>query len=168
MENKKIGGILVIIAIVLLLIFIFVIRALNQEAQNMGCFQQQGCKEIETSLSIVHFAFGVFGFLFALGFFLIFFSKGEQAIVERLEADTNKKLAESKFAILSKGLDEFERKVLGVVKDEEGITQNTLQLRLAMSKAKVSQVLGSLEKKGLISREKKGKTLAVHSTEKWG
>ena len=41
-----------------------------------------GDKKIETSLSIIHLAFGVFGFLFALGFYLLVFSKGEEAIVQ--------------------------------------------------------------------------------------
>ena len=166
MNNKKIGVVLIGITVFLLIVFILIIESLNAEATQMGCFEKQGCKKIETSLSIVHFAFGVFGFLFALAFYLLFFSRGEEAIVQRLEADSNKKLAESKYFILSKGLDQFERKVIDIVKEEEGITQNTLALRTTMSKAKLSQVLTNLEKKNLIRRDKKKKTLAIYLIEK--
>ncbi len=158
--------VILVVGIILLAIFLIVIRSLNQEIQALGCYQNPGCKQIETSLSVVHFAFGVFGFLFALGFYLLFFSRGEEAILRRLENDTDKKLHEEKFSILSKGLDTFERKALEIVRNEEGITQNTLRLRVDMSKAKLSQVLKGLENKGLIRREQKNKTLAIYLKER--
>lgn len=162
MDNKKLGVIIFVISIILLIIFVLLILSLKQEAEDLGCFADSGCRKIETSLSIVHFAFGIFGFLFALSFYLLIFSKGEEAIVKRLENDSSKKLEDEKFSILLKGLDKFEREVLSILKKEEGITQNTLRLKVQMSKAKLSQVLGSLEKKGLIVREKKRKTLAIY------
>lgn len=155
-----------LLSLMLLVIFILIIQSLNQEIKALGCFEKAGCKTIETSLSVIHFAFGAFGFLFALAFYLLMFSKGEEAIVERLERDTERKLNEEKYAILSKGLDEFEKKVLKVVREEEGITQNMLRLRVDMSKAKLSQVLQELEKKGLVKREPKDKTLQVFLKER--
>lgn len=166
MENKKVGVVILIVGIILLVIFLIVIRSLNQEIKALGCYQDPSCKKVETSLSFVHFAFGGFGFLFALGFYLLFFSRGEEAIVKRLEDDTHKKLQEDTFSILSKGLDSFEKKALDVIRQEEGITQSTLRLRVDMSKAKLSQVLTGLEKKGLIRREQKQKTLALYLKEK--
>ena len=166
MDNKKLGGVLFVLAIMLLVIFLFIIRSLNQEIEALGCYPNAGCQKIETSLTIVHFAFGAFGFLFALGFYLLFFTKGEEAIVRRLEEDTKKKLGTEKLSILLKGLDEFEKKAFLAVKEQEGITQNTLRLRVDMSKAKLSQVLSGLEKKGLIKREPQGKSLAVYVKEK--
>lgn len=166
MENRKIGIVVLLVGFVLLIAFLVVIRSLNQEIQALGCYQDPGCKKVETSLSIVHFAFGGFGFLFALGFYLLFFSRGEEAIVRRLEEDTKKKLQEDTFSILSKGLDSFEKNALQIIRGEEGITQNTLRLRVDMSKAKLSQVLTNLEKKGLIRREQQKKTLALYLKEK--
>ena len=166
MNNKKTGVVILLLTISLLAAFIIIIQSLNQEIKALGCFEKTGCKTIETSLSIVHFAFGAFGFLFALAFYLLFFSKGEEAIVQRLERDTEKKLGEEKYSILSKGLDEFEKKALNVIRKEEGITQNTLRLRLDMSKAKLSQVLQNLEKKELIRREKNNKTLSLYLKER--
>lgn len=166
MDNKKLGGVLFLIAIVLLVIFLFIISSLNQEMEALGCYPHAGCQKIETSLTIVHFAFGAFGFLLALGFYLLFFTKGEEAIIRRLEEDTKKKLGTEKLSILLKGLDEFEKKAFLAVRGQEGITQNTLRLRVDMSKAKLSQVLSGLEKKGLITREPQGKSLAVYVKEK--
>ncbi len=166
MNNKKVGVIILVITVILLLIFVLIIKSLNQEIQSLGCFQNTGCRTIETSLSVVHFAFGAFGFLFALAFYLLVFSRGEEAIVERLEKDSERKLGEEKYSILSKGLNEFEKKVLNVVRAEEGITQNMLRLRVDMSKAKVSQVLQELERKNLIRREPKDKTLQIFLKER--
>ena len=166
MNNKKVGVFILVITVFLLGVFVLVIQSLNQEIKALGCFENAGCKTIETSLGIVHFAFGAFGFLFALAFYLLILSKGEEAIVERLEKDTERKLGEEKYSILSKGLNEFEKRVLAVVRQEEGITQNMLRLRVDMSKAKVSQVLQELEKKSLIKREPKDKTLQIFLKEK--
>lgn len=166
MNNKKVGLFVFVITLFLLVVFVLVIQSLNQEIEALGCFQKSGCKTIETSLSVIHFAFGAFGFLFALAFYLLVFNKGEEAIVDRLEKDTERRLGEEKYSILSKGLNEFEKKVLNVVRQEEGITQNMLRLRVDMSKAKLSQVLQELEKKRLIKREPKDKTLQVFLKER--
>ena len=58
-------------------------------------------------------------------------------------------------------LDSYEKKVMKAVKEHDGITQNILRLRTDMSKAKLSYVLQELEKRSLIKRIKKGKTLQV-------
>ncbi|MBI2666941.1 winged helix-turn-helix transcriptional regulator [Candidatus Woesearchaeota archaeon] len=162
MHNKKIGVIIFLFSALLLVAFIIILSSLNQEIAALGCFENTECKKIETSLSIVHLAFGVFGFLFSLGFYLLVFSKGEEAIVQRLEKDTQQKLQEERFSLLLKGLDEFEQQVVKAVREQQGITQNTLSLRVHMSKAKLSQVIALLEKKRLIKREQKGKTFEVY------
>jgi len=166
MNNKKVGVFILVITLSLLSIFVLVVQSLNQEIKALGCFQNAGCRTIETSLSLIHFAFGAFGFLFALAFYLVAFSKGEEAIVERLEKDSERKLGEEKYSILSKGLNEFEKKVMVILRQEEGITQNMLRLRVDMSKAKLSQVLQELEKKGLISRVPKDKTFQIFLKER--
>lgn len=167
MDNKRTGMTLLIITGVLLIVFIYLTLSLNHDVEVFGCFQGPECSKIEQSLSIVHFAFGVFGFLFALGFYLIVFSRGEDAIIQRLEADTARKLQEDKFSILLKGLDEFEREVITIIRNEERITQNTLALKTTMSKAKLSQVLSLFEKKGLIKREHYKKTRVIFLKEKF-
>ncbi len=167
MDNKKIGVALLVFSVILLIIFIFVIRSLQAEAEQLGCFADKGCIRIENSLSVVHFAFGVFGFLFALAFYLLFFSAGEEAIVKRLETDTNRKLTESKFEIFLKGLDKDERTVVQAVRDQPGITQTTLRLRTNLSKSKLSLVVTDLEKRGILRRERKDKTFTICLADEW-
>ncbi|HIH11776.1 TPA: winged helix-turn-helix transcriptional regulator [Candidatus Woesearchaeota archaeon] len=162
MNNKKIGGIVLGCSIILLIIFIAIILSLQKEAKQLGCYSQPGCTTIDSSLTIVHFAFGFFGFLLALGIYLIFFSTSEEAIVRRLEQDSTRKLEEDTFSILLKGLDTFEREVIQIIKKEPGITQNTLRLKVNMSKAKLSQVLLELDKKGLLTRQEHKKTYKLY------
>jgi DNA-binding transcriptional ArsR family regulator len=161
MDNKKLGIIILGISIVLAIIIIFLMNNLTTEAQEMGCFENEGCMRIESTLSVTHFIFGFIGFVFALGFYLIFFSKGEKAIVDAIKETKDQTLATEKFDLISQGLDEYEKKTLKAVKDQEGITQNTLRLRTNMSKAKLSYVLKDLEKKELVIKEKKGKTYSI-------
>ena len=59
------------------------------------------------------------------------------------------------------GMDKFEKEVMQLLREEDSITQNTLRLKVQMSKAKLSQTLTNLEKKNLIVREKLGKTMKV-------
>ncbi len=161
MNNKKIGAVFLVISIVIAMIIIKLMGGLNTKASELGCFDKQGCLQIESSLSLAHISFGVIGFIFALGFYLIFFAKGEEEILRRLEQDKQKLLEDEKFNLILKGLDNFEKKAMKAIKEQDGITQNTLRIRTDMSKAKLSYVLKDLEDKGLIKRVKKGKTLAV-------
>ena len=100
--------------------------------------------------------------MFALGFYLLFFNKTEKAILEKLENEKNNKINDEKFNIILKALDSFEQKVIKAIKEQDGITQNTLRLRIDMSKAKLSYVLQELERRGLIKRIVKGNTLSLH------
>ena len=167
MHNKKLGLVIFLLSALLLVSFIVLLSSMNQEIKALGCFENAGCKTIETSLSIIHLAFGIFGFLFSLGFYLFVFSRGEEAIVHRLEKDTQRKLDEEKFTLLLRGMDAEEQTVMNAVREQPGITQNTLRLRIDISKAKLSQVLASLEKKELVTRTQQGRTLAVFLKEEF-
>lgn len=162
MQNKKLGVIFLVLSVVITFFIIGFINQLNQESQELGCFSNENCNTIEASLNITHLAFGVIGFVFALGFYLVFFAKHEELLERKLEQDDRKRDAEEEFALIARGLDEYEKKVLEIVRKQEGVTQNTLQIKAGMSKAKLSYVLQDLEKKGLIARKPKGKTLAIH------
>ncbi len=162
LNNKKMGAILLVLSVVLLGILLKLIGGFSTQARQLGCFDDPSCIKVESALGVTHIAFGVMGFIFALGFYLVIFARGEQAILQRLEEEKNKKLTEERFSLIAQGLDEFEKKVIAAVREQEGITQNTLRLRTAFSKAKLSYVLQDLEKKGLVTRVPEGKTLAVH------
>jgi len=165
MENKKLGLTILLIGLVIGTILIYLIGMLGGRSNEIGCFPTEECKGIESSLTITHISFGVIGFIIALGIYLLIFTKGEEAIIKRLEEEKMMKLKEEKFDIILKALDQFEQKVFKAVKEQDGITQNMLPLRTNLSKAKISYVLTELEKRGLIKRIQKNKTLAVYLKE---
>ncbi len=162
MENKKLGILLIIISLVVGGMFVYYNSTLIKQSKERGCFPNEECIKIESTLNFSHFAIGIFSFILALGFYLIFFNKTEKAILNKLEEDKNKNIEDNKFNILLKALDEHEKKVIKAVREQPGITQNTLRLRTDMSKAKLSYVLQELERREIIKRIEKGKTLEVY------
>ena len=161
MNNKKIGAIIIVISIVLGLILVNAFGKLNEESIAMGCNTEDFCTTIESSFSLVHISFGVLGFLIALGFYLLIFSKGEEMIVDRLEESKNISIQNEKFKVIMSVLNDAEKRVIKAVKEHEGITQSTLMLRTGLSKTKLSYVVNDLEKRGLIKRKPHKKTLKV-------
>jgi len=104
---------------------------------------------------------GFIAFIFALGFYLLFFDKGEQAILKRLEEDKNTNIENNRFEAMLRSMDEHEKAIIKAIKNQEGITQSTLKYRVNLSKAKISQVLTHFEKNNMIVRDAKGKTYEI-------
>lgn len=162
MENKKLGILVILISLLVGSLLFYYTNQLTDQASELGCYPlTQHCMSIEKSVSITHIAIGVFSFILALGFYLLFFNKTEKAILERLERDNAKKIESAKFDMLFKALDEYEQRVVKIVKEQDGITQATLRIKTDMSKAKLSYVLQELERRGIIKRIAKGRTLQV-------
>lgn len=162
MENKKLGVLLVIISLVFGSFMVYYNLNMNKKSVSLGCNLPEGCEDIKEVFSITHIGFGFFGFMLALGFYLLFFNKTEERILKRLEDEKIEQVEEERFSIILKALDEYEKKVMQLVREQEGITQNTLRLRANMSKAKLSYVLQELERRGLVARIPRGKTLEIH------
>lgn len=147
-------GVLLIIFSIVFLGFIFYFNDnLYSRADDLRCNVNEECVQIEKSISITNIGFGFFGFMFGLGFYILLFDKDDK-LAKRLDED-------ERFGIVLKALDDYEKKVLKAVREQDGITQSTLRLRTNMSKAKLSYVLKELEKRNLIKRSPKGKTLEV-------
>lgn len=162
MDNKKLGILLVAISLVFLGFLVYFSDALENRSEEMGCVADSiDCIQVESNLSVTHFAFGFFGFMLALGIYILFFNKTEERIMKKLDDEKNQKINDEKFKYVLMALDDYERKVLKAVKEQDGITQNTLRLRTDMSKSKLSYVLQELEKRKLIKRVSKGKTLEI-------
>ena len=162
MENKKLGILLVIMSIVFGFFIIYYNSAMEGQSDQLGCNLNDGCQEVSSAISMSHIGFGFFGFMLALGFYMLFFNKTEQNILRRLDEEKNKQIEEEKFSIIMRALDDYEKRVFAIVKEQDGITQNTLRLRSDLSKAKLSYVLQELERRNLIKRIPRGKTLEVH------
>jgi uncharacterized membrane protein len=162
MNNKKVGGVLIGLSIFLGLLIFSLISQLAVEQQANGCAPTtEECAGLDSQMSLSHIAVGILSATLALGVYLIFFSRGEEAVLKRLEQEKRKSLADERFSILMRAFDETEKNVLKVLQEEPGIEQNSLVLRTGLSKAKISQVLSDLEKKKLLERKVKGKKYTV-------
>ncbi|AIY91096.1 helix-turn-helix transcriptional regulator [Geoglobus acetivorans] len=65
-------------------------------------------------------------------------------------------------AVAEKLLEEDEKKVLKIIAENEGITQDSLHFRTGFSTSKVSMIVKKLEEKDLIYRERFGKTYRLY------
>ena len=162
MENKKLGGLLIVIS-VLLGIFVYnLIFNLNKTNTQLNCAPSTECINLVSYLNYSHIAVGLIFSILSLGVYLLLFSRSEEAIIKRLENDKKAKIRGDRFNLLLSAFDENEQNVLKAVKEQNGITQNTLRYRTNLSKSKISQILKDLELKNIIKREAKGKTYSVY------
>ncbi len=173
MDNKKLGIILISISIILLVLLGFARANINKAYQKeIDVYIEAGeacpsdpdiCPHEQRSRAQIpiFIAGAVLVGVIALGVYLIFFEKSQKEIISTLEKQKHIQVGEEKFDILLKGLNAAEQKVLKAVKEQDGITQQTLRLRTDLHKSKLSIVLDGLEKKDLIARKVKGKTKQV-------
>lgn len=167
MDNKKLGIILLVIGISLAtLIFLVKLRQdslITQVINERGsCYLEDGtCLHADRDLIFYIIGWVVSAAVLALGIYLIFFEKSQRAIISTLDNQKKIQTEEEKFNILLKGLTQDEQKVIKAIKEQDGITQQTLRLRTDLHKSKLSIILDGLEKKGLIARKEKGKTKQV-------
>ena len=166
MLNKRLGIVISVVSVLIGIIIFYIISKLGTMGRELGCYPSTAeCLRVENFFSVSHIAMGVIAFLFSLGIYLIFFSKGEEAIIERLEDSKNKSIKDERFSILLKGLDEYEKRILKLVREQQGITQSSLGLKAELSKAKISQVVSELERKKLIKRVNKKKSYMLYFLE---
>jgi len=165
MENKTIGTMLIAVCLVLgLLIFAFNNELNTQAEASCDCaeMQESGVCSMEnqtpwqTYLGII-----LVSGIAALGIYLIFFEKSQKEIAKILEKQKHIQIKEEKFEILLKGLDDDEKKIIKAVREQDGITQQTLRLQIDIHKSKLSILLDRVEKKELIARKEKGKKKQV-------
>jgi len=167
MDNKKLGAMLIGTCILLgLLVFAFDNQLNLHEEESCECEDMvengfcpvNGQGHWQTYAGII-----LITAIAALGIYLIFFEKSQKEIVSALSKQKQIKINEEKFDILLKGLDKDEQKIMIAVKEQDGITQQTLRLRADLHKSKLSILLDGLEKKDLIKRVAKGKTKQVYA-----
>mgnify|MGYP001575844664 CR=1 FL=1 len=173
MNQKSIGMIVVIVSIVLLIVIYGAKRQedkfLNEYVKNEGsCFLDDG-----TCLHASQNKFVFAGWILAtalamLGFYLIFFDRTQQILVEQnekvssaLETATRQEKEKKEFESFLSAFRPEEQLILKTVKMQEGITQSTLRFKTGLSKTRLSLFLASLEDRGFIARRAFGKTNQV-------
>lgn len=83
---------------------------LSAQLNELGCNVNEKCIEVENKVSMTNIAFGFFGFMFALGVYILLFNKSEERILRRLEEEKDKKIGDEKFNIILTALDPHEKK----------------------------------------------------------
>lgn len=157
MDNKRPGLIIIGISIlsgILLLAF----NSRITQLQTDSCACANTCDATHEPSFLAHSGIAIVVATLTLGSYLLFFEKPYKTLIKRLRQDVSLKSREERFSLILLGLNEGERKVLGAVKNLDGITQHTLGIRTDMHKSRLSIIVGTLEEKGLIKKEKKGKT----------
>ena len=64
--------------------------------------------------------------------------------------------------VVEKVLDRDESLIINIIKEHEGVTQDSLRFKTGFSKAKISLILKELEEKGIVYRERFGKTYKLY------
>jgi len=163
-DNKNLGIILIIACLVLgFLIFSFNSKLNIQLEASCSCTAMEtgSCPHEKQTPWQTYLGIISISAVAALGIYLIFFEKSQKEIISTLEKQKQIKIGEERFDILLKGLSNDEKRVIKAVKEQDGITQQTLRLRTDLHKSKLSIVLDGLEKKELITRKVKGKTKQI-------
>ncbi|MEX2017187.1 MAG: MarR family transcriptional regulator [Candidatus Pacearchaeota archaeon] len=147
-NNKRLGVILIVLSLIIGGIFIYYISNLTQKSQELGCFNGQECFAVEKGLSISHIAIGIFSFILALGFYLLFFNK--ERIIEQKDYDISK-------------LNSEEKRVFRFIMEnkEKGVYQSSIVEKFNFPKSKVSRILDRLEAHHLIERKRRGMTNVI-------
>ncbi|VVB77541.1 Uncharacterised protein [uncultured archaeon] len=161
MDNKKLGVIVIVLSIVIGLIvwgFHSQIIKLSEESCTCNtCKTGDVCKADKFS-PLWTGGLAVIFATFSLGIYLLFFERSHQTLIKKLDDDKSKLTQDEKFNFILLGLNEDEKKILSAIKEQDGITQQTLRIRTNIHKSKLSILVGILEEKGLIKKEQKGKT----------
>ncbi|MDD5254097.1 MAG: hypothetical protein PHG05_03260 [Candidatus Nanoarchaeia archaeon] len=166
MNHKLLGIILIVASLILGLVVITFNSRLNAQADlSCSCTEMQNggvCAHEQTSTWPTYLGIILSSIIVALGVYLIFFEKSQRQILSTLEKQKETSTEEERFSILLKGLSDDEKKIIKAVKEQDGITQQTLRFRADLHKSKLSILLDGLEKKGLIKKVLKGKTNQVY------
>lgn len=83
METKKLGFLIIGMSIVLGFILLNFMNSLSAQSSNMQCNPTKECQQVNSVLGVSHIAVGFIAFIFALGFYLLFFNKNEKEVLEK-------------------------------------------------------------------------------------
>ena len=90
MESKKLGFLILGFSLVLGFVMFNFMGSLNVQGQQLHCNPTQECQQINSVLGVSHIAIGLLSFIFALGFYLLFFNKDEKEILRKYYQESGK------------------------------------------------------------------------------
>jgi uncharacterized membrane protein len=155
MENKKVGFLIIGIAIVMAFV-ILLFNSAMQDFVNISCGETHGlsCPMYDTITQQTYLALAVVAIIISIGGFL-FFAKPEKKII--IQKSPKKKIDVEKI----KKFNGEEKKVLKLVKENKAIFQADLIEQTNFGKAKMTRILDRLEGHGIVERKRRGMTNIV-------
>lgn len=176
-SSKQLGVVLIIIGVLIAGLTLqaklkedFYIDALTAELGGVCTLENGYCLHEDRSWTLYIVGFVLGAAVALLGVYLLFFERTYEAF--RLQqAAFAKEVGEAKrkdeFGAYLAGFSIEEQAVLKAVREQDGITQSTLRYRTGMSKASLSMLLDSLEKRDVVRRKAAGKTKEVYLRKKF-
>lgn len=152
MKNKNVGflivGISILIVVIVLLFNSGLKNIVDQTCDHGSTCGMYDTIALQTNLSLV-----IAGLVLIIGLFLIF-SKEEEKIIEKIVV---KKIKEKPKKIDMSGLDSTEKKVIEILKRENGaFFQSSVMEELGVGKVKMTRLMDKLEAKGILVRNRRG------------
>lgn len=158
MDNKKLGLIIIGLSILFGLVLLAYNTETTQIKANLCSEHSNTCNAAHESSLLVHSGIAIIVATLSLGIYMLFFEKSSEILINKLKYEASIKTKEEKFNLILMGLNNDERIIMNAIKEQDGITQHTLGIRTNLHKSKLSVIVSILEEKGLIKKEKKGKT----------
>jgi ribosomal protein S25 len=175
MNQKQIGYILLVIGVALaistFLLKVSEDRKIDAFIKDTGtCYLSDGtCLHDDRDFTLYIFGWIISAGLIFFSIYLIIFDRTQKVLAEHQEK-VSSALKEAKqkdeFSAFLSAFDEDNKKILKIIHENEGITQSTLRFKSGLSKAHLSELLQSLEKKGIVARKPKGKTYELFLKER--
>lgn len=151
MENKKVGWLILGIAVVMLVIVLIFNSTLEKMVQE-NCTLVHGtdtCPMIDTTKTQTGISLGIIGFVIIIGLFIMFSKPTERVVL--------KKIKEKKKKLDTSGLEKYEKEVVELLqKENNAMFQADLMEKLQIGRVKMTRLLDKLESKQLIERKRRG------------
>jgi uncharacterized membrane protein len=148
LENKKVGLIVVGIAI-LMVVIVLIFNSTLKEITSQSCSMGTDCSMYQAITTQTGVSLTIIAIIFAIGI-IIFFSKPKEKIIVKFKTEKKKKLN-------LHSLDKKEKEVVNLLQKENGaIFQSTLMEKLEIGKVGITRLLDKLEAKQFIERKRRG------------
>jgi uncharacterized membrane protein len=149
MRNRNVGFLIVGISVIVFII-IFLFNSGLKDIVEDTCDHGLSCKMYDTISMQTNLSLVIAGLVLLIGLFFIFSKENERVVIKKVKERVRKKKVDLT------GLDDVERKAVGVLKKERAVFQKALMEELGVGKVKMTRLIDKLEAKGIVERKRRG------------
>ncbi len=148
MENKKVGLIVIGIA-VLMIVIVLIFNFALKDILGQTCSHGSSCTMYQTISVQTWISLSIIAIIVVIGIVIMFTKPKEKIIVKTLKQKKKK--------LNLNGLDKNEKKLIEILQNENGaIFQSTLMEKMEIGKVGITRLLDKLEAKQLVERKRRG------------